>query len=152
MLITELRKKQRNEVSSELDNSSNCLFYLRVSLGIIFIWFGVLKFFPALSSAEDIAGKTILKLTFGYIEPFLSIPLLAFVECLIGIGLLINRLMRFVLILLYIQLLGTMSPLFLFPELTFSESVLVPTLLGQYIIKNLVLLSAAIVIGATNKK
>lgn len=151
MGFIDLGKKEISKNFSKIENSINCLLFLRVSLGIIFIWFGILKFFPGLSSAEIIASKTILKLTFGYMEPMVSMPLLALFECLIGLSLVSNKLIPLISIFLYIQLLGTMSPLILFPELTFSKSIFVPTLLGQYIIKNLVLLSAAIVIGATSE-
>ncbi|MCM4158120.1 doxx family protein [Gramella sp. AN32] len=152
MILTVLNKLKIIETHSiGWWNEKNSLSFLRVSLGLIFIWFGVLKFFPGLSSAEAIAGKTVLKLTFGYIVPSVSMPLLALLECMIGMGLLLKKFVPLILIFLYIQLLGTMSPLILFPELTFSDSIFVPTLLGQYIIKNIVLLSAAIVIGATSK-
>lgn len=122
---------------------------LRVCLGIVFVWFGALKFFHGLSSAEIIAGRTILKLTFGLVKPPVSLPILACWECSIGLGLLFKRWMSFTLVLLYFQMIGTMLPLFFFPHETFTSNVLVPTLLGQYIIKNLVLLSSGIVIGAT---
>lgn len=127
----------------------NGLNILRVSLGIIFIWFGVLKFFHGLSAAEVIAGKTILKLTFGTVKPAVSLPILACWECVIGLGLIFKRWLSFTLVLLYFQMLGTMLPLFFFPHETWTSNLLVPTLLGQYIIKNLVLLSSGIVIGAT---
>ena len=127
----------------------NGLDILRVSLGIIFIWFGFLKFFHGLSSAELIAGKTILKLTFGYVKPKVSLPILACWECTIGLGLITKRWLSFTLVLLYFQMMGTLLPLFFFPTETWTSSIFVPTLLGQYIIKNLVLLSSGIVIGAT---
>ncbi len=127
----------------------NGMNILRVSLGVVFIWFGGLKFFPGLSPAEIIAGKTISKLTFGHIRPNISLPFLACWECLIGIGLLFRRMMSLVLILLYFQMAGTLLPLFLFRTETWTAGLLVPTLLGQYIIKNCVLISAGIVIGAT---
>jgi len=57
--------------------------------------------------------------------------------------------LRATLLLLWLQMLGTITPLFLFPELCFTSFPLVPTLEGQYIIKNAVLISAGIVIGAT---
>jgi len=129
----------------------NGMNILRICLGIIFIWFGVLKFFPGLSSAEEIAGRTILKLTFGLIKPSFSMPALAIWECIIGIGLITKAWLRLILILLYLQMAGTFLPLIFFPHETFQHSVLVPTLLGQYIIKNFVLISGGILIGATLK-
>lgn len=129
--------------------SRNSLHLLRICLGIVFTWFGVLKFFPGLSPAEVIAGKTILKLSFGLIKPGLSLPILACWECTIGIGLITRRWLSFVLVLLYFQMAGTLLPLFFFPHETWTANLFVPTLLGQYIIKNLVLISAGVVIGAT---
>lgn len=134
-------------VYSKLGRLNNRLNILKIPLGVIFIWFGALKFFPGLSSAEALAGKTVLILSFGYIPPVFSLPLLAFLECLIGLSLLVNRFIPIISFLLCIQLIGTLTPLFLFPELTFAESIFVPTLLGQYILKNLVLLSVAFLIG-----
>jgi hypothetical protein len=53
------------------------------------------------------------------------------------------------LLLLFVQMLGTITPLFLFPSETFSQFPWAPTLEGQYIIKNVVIVAAAIVLGAT---
>ena len=122
---------------------------LRVSLGIVFFWFGVLKFFPGLSPAEDLAARTISVLTFGLVPPAVSIPVLAAWECLIGLGLLSGRFMRVTLLLLFAQMIGTVLPIFFFPGEVFHVFPYAPTLEGQYIIKNIVLVSAGIVIGAT---
>jgi uncharacterized membrane protein YphA (DoxX/SURF4 family) len=125
------------------------LTLLRWSVGIVFLWFGVLKFFPGLSPAQELATRTISVLTFGRIEPSTSLWLLAAWETLIGIGLLFNLFMRGTLFLLWLQMLGTITPLFLFPTDAFTRIPYAPTLEGQYIIKNLVLISAGIVLGAT---
>jgi uncharacterized membrane protein YkgB len=122
---------------------------LRVSLGLVFVWFGVLKFFPGLSPAQDLATETISLLTFGIITPNISLPMLAAWETLIGLGLITGKYMRVTLLLLFGQMLGTVTPLFLFPDASFTAFPIAPTLEGQYIIKNLVLVSAGIVIGAT---
>jgi len=122
---------------------------LRVALGVVFLWFGVLKFFPGVSPAETLAARTIEQLTFGAIRPNVSLPVLAAWESLIGIGLILNLWMRGILLLLAIQMLGTFTPLILFPTETFSVWPFVPTLEGQYIIKNIVLIGAAMVVGAT---
>jgi uncharacterized membrane protein YphA (DoxX/SURF4 family) len=129
--------------------AKNAIKYLRISLGIIFFWFGFLKFFPGVSSAEGIATKTITVITFGLIQPSVSIIILASWETLIGLGLLFNKFMRETLFLLFLQMLGTITPLFFFPSETFKMFPFVPTLEGQYIIKNLILISAGLVIGAT---
>nr|WP_049760586.1 DoxX family membrane protein [Deinococcus deserti] len=122
---------------------------LRLSLGIIFFWFGVQKFFPGVSSAEGLATRTISVLTFGAVPPGVSLPVLATWECAIGLGLLTGRFLRLTLLLLFAQMAGTFLPLVFFPEETFSVVPWVPNLEGQYIIKNLVLVSAGLVVGAT---
>jgi uncharacterized membrane protein YphA (DoxX/SURF4 family) len=125
------------------------LMLLRLALGIVFFWFGVLKFFPGASPAEDLAGQTIETLTFGAIPQDVALRILAVWESAIGIGLIAGRWMRAVLLLLFVQMLGTVTPLFLFSSETFTVFPVAPTLEGQYIIKNIVLVSAAIVLGAT---
>lgn len=125
------------------------LLFLRIALGIIFFWFGVLKFFPNLSSAESLAIRTIENLTSGKLPPQAAINILATWECLIGIGFILGKFMRITLILLFLQMIGTVMPLFMFPELTFTSIPFVPTLEGQYIIKNLVIIASAIVLLAT---
>ena len=76
------------------------IFLLRISLGIVFMWFGFLKFFPGLSPADQIATNTINKLTFGLITPEISIIILALWETIIGIGLLSGKYLRVILLLL----------------------------------------------------
>jgi uncharacterized membrane protein YphA (DoxX/SURF4 family) len=122
---------------------------LRVSLGVVFFWFGVLKFFPGLSPASELATRTIEMLTFGRVPPAVAINVLAAWEAAIGLGLIFGVALRATLLLLFVQMLGTITPIFLFPELVFTRTPYAPTLEGQYIIKNLVLISAGIVIGAT---
>jgi len=123
--------------------------FTRVALGVVFLWFGVLKFFPGLSSAETLAGRTIETLTFGLVPPPVSLPVLALWECAIGLGLITGVALRLILLLLFLQMPGTLTPLFLFPQETWARFPVVPTLEGQYIIKNLVLIGAGIVVGAT---
>jgi uncharacterized membrane protein YphA (DoxX/SURF4 family) len=125
------------------------LLLLRMSLGVVFLWFGALKFFPGLSPATDLAARTIEKLSFGTVHSSFSVPFLAGWECLIGLGLLSGAFMRVTLLLLALQMAGTLTPLVLFPAEVFRHIPYAPTLEGQYIIKNAVLISAAIVLGAT---
>ena len=122
---------------------------VRIALGAVFFWFGVLKFFPDLSPAQDLAARTIERLTLGVVGPSLSLPVLASWETLIGLGLLTGRFLRATLFLLAVQMIGTFLPLVFFPEETFTRFPFVPTLEGQYIIKNVVLITAAMVVGAT---
>jgi len=122
---------------------------LRVSLGVIFFWFGALKFFPGLSPAQDLAIRTTSILTFGLVPPNISIVVLATWECVIGLGLIFGLFMRATLSLLFMQMLGTLTPILFFPHEIFTHISYAPTLEGQYIIKNLVLISAGVVIMAT---
>jgi uncharacterized membrane protein YphA (DoxX/SURF4 family) len=122
---------------------------LRISLGITFFWFGFLKFFPGLSPAQGLATETIRLLTFDIVQPDVSIYLLAAWETVIGLGLIFGVYLRAILLLLFAQMLGTLTPLVLFPADAFTHVPYAPTMEGQYIIKNLVLISAGIVVGAT---
>jgi uncharacterized membrane protein YphA (DoxX/SURF4 family) len=127
----------------------NGILLLRLSVGIIFLWFGVLKFFPGLSPAEGLAARTIVTLSFGLLSSRAAVLILAVWECLIGLGLISGVFLRGTLFLLWMQMAGTITPLFLFPNECFTVIPIAPTLEGQYIIKNIVLISAGIVIGAT---
>ena len=122
---------------------------LRIALGVVFLWFGALKLVPGLSPAETLAGRTVEALTLGVVPASVAVPILALWEVAIGIGLLLGRWMRVTLALLFVQMLGTITPLFLFPAETWVIFPIAPTLEGQYIIKNIVLIGAAMVVGAT---
>ncbi len=123
--------------------------FLRISIGFIYIWFGGLKFFPGMSPAEELAISTIGSMTFGLIPSNISLILLASFEVLIGILMVTGKYLRFTILLLIMQMFGTMSPIIIFPETVFSTFPMVLTIEGQYIFKNFVIISAAIVIGAT---
>jgi len=122
---------------------------LRWSVGLVFVWFGALKYFPGLSPADELARRTIQQITFGLLPEPLILPVLATWECLIGLGLVSGRFLRATLFLLGLQMLGTFTPALLFPREVFARFPFVLTLEGQYIVKNLVIISAGIVIGAT---
>ena len=94
----------------------NGMLALRISLGIVFFWFGVLKFFPGMSPASDLAARTIQRLTFGAVTPALGVPILSTWECLIGLGLLTGAVPRLTLLLLFLQMAGTLTPLIFFPS------------------------------------
>ncbi|MDZ7317153.1 MAG: DoxX family protein [candidate division KSB1 bacterium] len=128
------------------------ILLLRISLGIVFFWFGLLKFFPGLSPAQELAVRTISVLSFGLLPAKVSLLILATWEVLIGLGLIFGVQLRLTLLLLFLQMLGTMTPLLLFPHEVFTRIPYAPTLEGQYIIKNIVIISAGFVIGSTLKK
>ena len=115
--------------------ASRGLTLLRISLGIIFFWFGALKFFEGLSPAENLATQTIDILTFGLIGPSTVRYGLATWEVLIGVGLIFNVLLRETLLLMFVQMIGTMTPIFLLPDQVFTRFPYGLTLEGQYIIK-----------------
>ena len=123
---------------------------IRISFGVIFIWFGILK--PlGLSAAEGLLKETVKWLSFCSPEYWLLI--IGWWEVLIGILFLFKRTTRMAIVLLFLQMTGTFMPLFLLPEVTFqSNSILLPTLEGQYIIKNLMIISAAFVLGGEFRK
>lgn len=122
---------------------SNILRLTRIALGGIYLWFGILKFLPGLSPAESLAGRTIEALSWGLVKPAVGLPALALLECGIGLALLLNLKPRRVALIVILHLCGTFTPLVLFPSLSFN-AVGVPTLVGQYIAKNAVLLAAAL--------
>lgn len=125
------------------------LLFMRLGLGLVFLWFGVKKFFPGLSPAQELATNTTEILTLGLIAPEVAILLLAAWECLIGLGLITGRFMRATLLLLFVQMLGTFTPLFFFPQEVFTRFPYALTLVGQYIVKNVALVGAGLVLGAT---
>ena len=145
------RGKRFNRIDKELTHwmAEHGLKLLRISIGVIFTWFGILKFFRGLSPAESLAITTIDILSFGLIPENVIIYGLATWETLIGIGLLFNIFMRETLLLLYLQMLGTFAPVFLLPNEVFAKFPYALTIEGQYIFKNLVVISAGIVLGAT---
>ena len=121
----------------------------RVALGLVFVWFGGLKFFAGLSPAQDLAGRTIEALSLGLMAPSMSRPLLATWEVAIGLGFLTGRWPRLTLLLLLSQMAGTLLPLVFYPDEVFQHVPYAPTLEGQYIVKNLVLVAAGLIIGST---
>ena len=123
---------------------------IRFSFGIIFIWFGILK--PlGLSAAEELLKSTVKWLPLGSPENWLII--IGWWEVVIGVLFLFKQTTRIAIALLFLQMVGTFMPLVFLPEVTFqSNNILLPTLEGQYIIKNLMIISAALVLGGhTNK-
>jgi len=113
---------------------------LRVALGIVFLWFGALKLFPGLSPAEGLIGKTVA----GIVDVEWFIPVLATWECVIGLGLLLNRFLRITLLLLGAHMVGTFLPLVTCPNEVWTKFPYAWTLEGQYILKNFVLIGAGL--------
>lgn len=125
---------------------------IRIFLGVNFLWFGVLKFFPGVSPAETLATMTINVLTFGLIAPTISMKLLALWEVLVGLGFLSGRFIPFFVRIFMIHMVLTFTPLFLFPELCFTHPPFALTIVGQYIIKNFVFIASGILICIVHKE
>jgi uncharacterized membrane protein YphA (DoxX/SURF4 family) len=122
------------------------VFALRISLGVIFIWFGILK--PlGLSPAGPLVLATVAWMPLFTPETWLAV--IGWWEVLIGVTFLFHRTARIAIALLALQMGGTVLPLVMLPGVTFQSVPLVPTMEGQYIIKNLIIISAALVIGGT---
>lgn len=124
---------------------------LRTSLAMIFIWFGILK--PlGLSPAADLVQATVRWL------PVLSakswLVLIGWWEVVIGITFLFEKTVRVAIALLFLQMIGTFMPLVLLPEVTFQRGHIpyAPTMEGQYILKNLLIISAALVVGGNTRR
>ena len=120
------------------------LAIMRIGLGIVFFWFGALKLFPGLSPAEELVRNTTY-----FVNPNWFIPVLALWEMAIGLGLMLGRFLRLTLLLLFLQMQGTALPLVALPEAVWTQIPYGLTLEGQYIIKNLVLIGAGLVLGGT---
>ena len=123
--------------------------YLRVSLSLIFIWFGALKFFPNLSPTIGLIERITEIVTFGNLPTPIAVYMLASMECLIGLGLLLKICMRATLLFLFLQMLATSTPILLLPDVVFAQAPFVLTIEGHHIMKNLILIGAGLVLGAT---
>ena len=115
---------------------------MAISIGLVYTWFGILKFFPGLSPAETLAKNTLELLTFGLIPAKVNLILLAIIEVSIGLLFLSGKVTRFLLVLAIIHMICTFSPLFFFPSDSFTNPPFFPTLLGQYIGKNIIIIAA----------
>jgi putative oxidoreductase len=118
---------------------------LRISLGMVFLIFGALKFVPGASPAEDLVARTFDALSLGYINADVALLVTAVAECFIGLTLVTGKYLRAGLVVLAGSMVGIMSPLVLFfPDLIAGG----PTLAGQYVIKDIVLVAAGFVVAA----
>jgi putative oxidoreductase len=117
---------------------------LRMSLGLVFVWFGALKILDV-SPVADLVADTVY-----WVSADWFVPLLGAIEVLVGIGLAVGRGLRPVLLVLAMQMVGTFLVFVLLPEVAFQDgNPLKLTVEGEFVIKNLVLLSAGLVVGAT---
>jgi uncharacterized membrane protein YkgB len=120
---------------------------MRISLAIVYIWFGALKIF-GMSPAGELVEQTVY-----WFRPEIFIPILGICEVLIGLGLLIKKIIPYTILLLLLHMTVTLFPIFILKTICFDSFPFCPTLIGQYIIKNLVLISGALVVsGKYNEK
>lgn len=121
---------------------------LRVSLAVIFVWFGILKPF-GLSPAAPLVEATVTWMPL--LSPQTWVAVIGWWEVLIGVTFLFRRTIRVAIALLALQMAGTFLPMIMLPEVTFQPGGIpfAPTMEGQYIIKNLLIISAALVVGGT---
>lgn len=118
----------------------------RVSLALLFVWFGLLK------PLGHKTATSLLAHTIYWGDPEVMVPILGWWEVTIGVCLLIRPLNRVALLLLVIRLPGTILAFILLPEVCFDGSPLTPTIEGQYLVKDLVLFTAAMIIGGTVRR
>jgi len=121
---------------------------LRVSLALIFVWFGILKPF-GLSPAESLVKSTVRWMPLLSSDAWLAV--IGWWEVAIGVTFLFHKTLRLAIALLALQMVGTFLPLLILPQVTFQDGRIpyAPTIEGQYIIKNLLIISAALVVGGT---
>ncbi|WP_138004720.1 DoxX family protein [Halalkalirubrum salinum] len=141
----ESAKEQFDQIDRQIADTMDRLGIptLRVALGIVFIWFGGLKVIGG-SPAADLVAATVY-----VVPPELFVPILGVWEVAIGLCLLYRPLIRVGILLLFLQMPGTFLPIVLLPEVVFVTFPHELTVEGQYIIKNLVIIGAALVVGGT---
>nr|WP_315205337.1 DoxX family membrane protein [uncultured Flavobacterium sp.] len=115
---------------------------MRISLAVVYIWFGALKIF-GMSPAGELVEQTVY-----WFKPEIFIPILGICEVIIGLGLLIKRFIPYTIVLLLMHMAATFFPVFILKTICFDAFPYCPTLAGQYIIKNLILISGALVIAS----
>ena len=126
--------------------TAHSITILRVSLGLVFLVFASFKFVSGASPAEDLAIATVDKLTFGMVTGSSALLFTAITETVIGITLLTGRFVKVGLVVIAGALVGILSPLVLFPDQMWSGNG--PTLTGQYVFKDIVLVAGGLVVAA----
>ena len=117
---------------------------LRVSLGVVFVWFGALKVLDVSPVVELVAD------TVYWVDSDWFVPVLGTAEILIGLGLAFGRALRLVLLGLVGQMVGTFLVFVVLPDVAFLDgNPLKLTVEGEFVLKNLVLLTAGLVVGAS---
>ena len=125
-------------------------YLIRVPLFIIFFWFGILKVLK-MSPATELIIETVFWMPLLSAENWVVI--IGYWEMAIGLCFLNKKTTLIAVILMFLQMSGTFLPLVILPEITFQNSnPFLPTLEGQYIIKNIIIITAALIIGRSYLK
>ncbi|MGY5002993.1 DUF417 domain-containing protein [Streptomyces griseus] len=128
---------------------THALTLLRATVGIVFVGFGVLKLFPSASPAEQLAVDAATKMTLGLVPETVLLISLAALETAIGIGLIAGRrLLRPALVAFFLHMGGVFSTLVLLPDAMWQPHSPAPTMEGQYVVKNVVLVAVCLVVAA----
>lgn len=125
--------------SSKMEKYS--ITMMRIALAVVYIWFGALKIFGK-SPAGELVEETVY-----WFQPEIFIPILGICEVMIGLGLLVKRLIPYTIMLLLLHMCATLFPVFILQSICFDAFPYCPTLVGQYIIKNVVLIAGALVVA-----
>ncbi|MGC5535383.1 DUF417 domain-containing protein [Streptomyces sp. SR-10] len=129
--------------------NTRALVLLRATVGIVFLGFGVLKLFPSASPAEQLAVDAATKMTLGLVPETVLLLSLAALETVIGIGLIAGgRLLRPTLVAFFLHMGGVFSTLLLLPDAMWQPHSPAPTMEGQYVVKNVVLVAVCLVVAA----
>lgn len=123
----------------------NGLKALRICVGAVFLLFGALKYIPGASPIEGLVEQTWGALTFGVVTGYAAMAITATMEVVVGVLFLAGVFMPVALGLLAVTFVGIFSPLVLFPGELFPGGL--PTLTAQYIVKDVVLVAAAILVA-----
>ena len=134
------------QIAAVLSERITRVSFVSAALGVVYLWFGILKFFPGLSPAEELAGTTIERLTLGILNPAMGVFLLAIWEVGIGLLLLTGTFKKWALWAALVHICCTFTPLLFFPDLCFTQVPFGLTLVGQYILKNLVFLGVMVIL------
>jgi uncharacterized membrane protein YkgB len=142
-------KLRQVEASAHRWLIAHSIAILRISIGLVLVAFGALKFFPGVSPAQDLVEKTTSMLTLGLVPGATALVGVALLETIVGLWLISGRGLRGAVYLLSAQLVGIMSPLVLLPGRLFAGPHGAPTLEGQYVLKDVIIVGAALVLVAT---
>ena len=120
----------------------NSILWLRVALGVVFLWFGALKLL-GVSPVADLVARTL-----PFLPPDVAVRGIGALEVIIALGLFTGWAIRLTMLLFFAQMAGTFLILVLEPALSFQHgNPLLLTTMGEFVVKNLVLISAGLAVA-----